>query len=463
MKILFVYPDVNIRGSALSFQFGLGHLSSFLKQYGHETKLYYMRSGTDINNFNKAAKDFCPKLICFTATSSQYKYVRKVLATSGDVDAFTVCGGPHVTLLPGELKNTPGLDAICRGEGEYPLLDLTKALSGERELNNIPGLWVKMGDKIHKNQSPPFISNLDELPFPDRALFDYQSVIDSDFGTALFMFSRGCPYTCTFCSNHALREVQKGRYVRFRRRGSCMDEIDNVLSSYNVRTLYFNDDVFTLNREFVIDFSREYKKRFKVPFHVNTRVEKLDEEMCKVLKDAGCSRIDIGIECGSEKFRREVLKRDMSNAEIIRGFRLASGAGIKTKSFNIVGFPGETPEIAMETVRLNSLIKPDSLVVYIFEPYPGTKLFETAMEKGFLKRKPWEESFSPRTDTVLDMPEFRREEIRNIYKNFGFNVYRNTSILKALFYKVYYSDHGKLILRLFSPFKKILRKLVMGV
>ncbi|MCK4307206.1 radical SAM protein, partial [candidate division WOR-3 bacterium] len=254
-----------------------------------------------------------------------------------------------------------------------------------------------------------------------------------------------------------------GKYVRFRSREHCMEEIDNVLTTYNVKTLYFNDDVFTLNREFVIDFCREYKRRFKMPFHINTRVEKLDGEMCRALRDAGCSRMDIGIESGSEDFRREVLKRDMRNSEIIKCFRMARDTGIKTKSFNIVGFPCETPGIAGETVQLNQLIKPDSLVVYIFEPYPGTELFETAKSKGFLKSSPWEESFEPRTDTVLDMPEFKREDIRKIYRNFGFNVYRNTSILKALFYKVYYSEHGELILRLFSPFKKILRKLVMGV
>ena len=463
MKILFVYPDVNIKGAALSFQFGLGHLSSFLKQYGHEIKLYYVRSRDDINNFGSEAAKFSPELICFTATSSQYKYVKEVLAGLKKADAFTVCGGPHVTLLPDELQNTPGLDAICLGEGEYPLLELTKALSGERKLTDIPGLWVRMGDRIHKNPSPPFIQNLDELPFPDRGLFDYQSIVDSDFGTALFMFSRGCPYKCTFCSNHALRQIQEGRYVRFRSRENCMEEIESVLTNYDVNILYFNDDVFTLNREFVLDFCDEYKKRFNLPFHVNTRVEKLDDEMCKALKDAGCSRIDIGVECGGEDFRREILKRDMTNAEIINGFRSAHNVGIKTKSFNIVGFPGETPEIAGETVKLNAIIQPDSLVVYIFEPYPGTELFKTAVEKGFLSGNPWEESFSPRTDTMLDMPEFGREKIRKIYKNFGFHGYRKRHLLTALFYKLYYSDHGELILKLFSPFKKILRKLVMGV
>ncbi len=460
MRILFVYPDVGIKGGALSFQFGIGCLSSFLKRYGHDTQLYYIRSEDDIGNFNKAASDF--SLICFTSTSSQYKYVREVLARLM-VDAFTVCGGPHVSLLPDELESTPGLDAVCRGEGEYPLLELTKALSGQRKVVDIPGLWVKAEGKIHKNPSPSFIPDLDELPFPDRSLFDYQSVIDSDFGTALFMFSRGCPYECTFCCNHALRKVQPGRYVRFRSRQSCMEEIEAVLSAYNVSTLYFNDDVFTLNRAFVIDFCQAYKKRFKLPFHINTRVEKLDEEMCRVLKDAGCTRMDVGIECGSEDFRRGVLKRNMTNAEIVRGFRFAKEAGLKTKSFNIVGFPGETPEIAGQTIRLNAVVQPDSLVVYIFEPYPGTELFESAREKGFLGGKPWEESFSPRTDTVLNMPQFQRDEVRGVYKNFGFNVYRNNNLIKALFYKLYYSDYGELVLRLTAPLKKVLRKLIMGV
>ncbi len=463
MKILFVYPDVNIKGAALSFQFGLGHLSAFLKRHGHETFLHYVRSAADVENFGRITRDISPELICFTSTSAQYKYVKKILANSSKSDTFTVCGGPHVTLLPEELENTPGLDAVCRGEGEYPLLELTKALSGDRGIMDIPGLWIKKGSEICKNSSPPFIPDIDTLPFPDRSLFDYQSVVDSDFGTALFMFSRGCPYNCTFCSNHALRQVQQGRYVRFRSIEKCMEEIENVLANYNVRTLYFNDDVFTMKKEHVINFCREYKKGFGIPFHINTRVENLDGEVCRMLKEAGCSRVNIGIECGSEDFRREVLGRTMTNAEIIKGFRLVSEAGIKTKSFNIVGFPEETPSVARETVKLNAAVQPDSLVVYIFEPYPGTRLLDIAKEKGYIDSNPWEETFAPRTDTVLEMPEFSREQIRIVYKNFGFNVYRHSSIMKAIFYRIYYSGYGDFVLKLLSPFKKILRKWIMGV
>ncbi len=463
MKILFVYPDVGIRGGALSFQFGLGHLSSFVKSRGHLTELHYVRTPEDMCSLNSKIDSVKPDIVAFTSTSPQYKNVRRMAADLKDERPFTICGGPHVTLYPEALAETPGLDAVCRGEGEDALLEVLNALGGKRRMDDIPGLWVKTPEGIKKNAPPSFMQKIDELPFPDRGLYDYQSVVDSDFGTALFMFSRGCPFECTYCSNHALRKVQDGRYVRFRSVDNCLDEIAEVLANYKIGMLYFNDDVFTMRKDYVKEFCEKYARRFKNPFQINARVETLDLEICSMLKKAGCLRIDIGIESGCEEFRRKVLKRRMSNDDIIKAFESAKEAGLKTKSFNIVGYPLETKTFAEETVALNRQIQPDSVVVYIFEPYPGTELYSVSLEKGFLEGNPWEADFIPRTDTVLEMPGFPREEIVKIYRNFGYNVYRGKDARKALFYKVYYWKHGEALLKLASPAKKTLRKLFMGI
>lgn len=463
MKILFVYPDLGIRGGALSFQFGLGHLSSFVKERGHETELYYVRTEEDIKGLNGKIAASKPDLLAFTSTSPQFRHVRRMAGALEDKRPFTICGGPHVTLYPEALEETPGLDAVCRGEGEHALLEVLNALEGRGDINDVPGLWIKTGSGVRKNPPREFIRDVDSLPFPDRGLYDYQAVADSDFGTALFMFSRGCPFECTYCSNHALRKVQGGKYVRFRSVDNCLDEIAEVLSKYRIEMLYFNDDVFTMKKDYVREFCLKYGKRFGNPFQINARVETLDDEICGLLKDAGCARIDIGIESGSEEFRRRVLKRRMSNEEIIKAFASANKAGIKTKSFNIVGYPLEKKENALETVKLNRLIQPDSIVVYIFEPYPGTELYDICLEKGFLEENPWEADFAPRTDTVLRMPDFPRGEIKKIYRNFGYNVYRGIDNRKALFYKIFYCRHGEIILKMASPAKKILRKLFMGI
>jgi radical SAM superfamily enzyme YgiQ (UPF0313 family) len=464
MKILFVYTDINVRGGARSYQFGIGSLSALLKRHGHSTRLHYLFGRYAAAPLRTEITAFQPDLVAFSAVSPQFRYVRQLLADLQPFRAFTLLGGQHATLAPECLAATPGLDAVCVGEGEYPLLELAEALQAGRPPDAIRNLWIRKKDgTIIRNPTRPFIANLDELPFVDRELFDYQAIINSDFNTALFMFSRGCPYNCTFCSNHALRVKQEGRYVRFRGVESCLREIREVSGRYRAQVLYFNDDCFTARRDFLDEFCARYKAEFSLPFDINARPETLNDDVCRMLKNAGCRRVSIGIENGAEKFRREVLGRNTTNEQIIRAFAACRQAGLKTKSFNIVGFPGETPAIFGETVALNARINPDSVIIGVFEPYPGTKLAEVCVREGFIAPGQLDTAFLGRMDTALNMPQFPRREILRCFRNFAFNVYKKNNFRKALFLRVYYSRHGEFLLRLLAPVKNLLRKATMGV
>ena len=464
MKILFVYTDVNVRGGAQSYQFGLGMLSAVLKRAGHATRLHYMYGAYDPAPLRAALADFRPEVLAFSGVSPQYRYVKRVLADLAPAPAFTIYGGVHPTLDPECLADVRGLDAVCVGEGEQPLLELVEALRDGRSPDGIPNLWLKKPDgRIVRNPTRPFCENLDGLPFPDRELFDYQAIVNSDFNTALFMFSRGCPYNCTFCSNHALRGKQAGTYVRFRGVDNCLAEIRAVTGRYRADALYFNDDCFTAHRAWWTEFCDKYQQEFKLPFDINARPETLNDEVCQRLKAAGCRRISIGIENGSEKFRAEVLGRRQSNDRIAAAFDACCRAGIRTKSFNIVGFPRETPEIFQETIDLNARINPDSVIIGIFEPYPGTHLAEICRQDNLIDTARLGEEFVGRTDTILNMPQFPRQQILKAYRNFAYNVYRRHSLKKALALRLYYSRYGELILRLLAPVRNLLRKSTMGV
>ncbi|MCX6992709.1 MAG: radical SAM protein [Kiritimatiellaeota bacterium] len=464
MKVLFVYPDIGVRGGARSYQFGIGMLSAVLKAHGHETRLHYMFGAYDPAPLKQTLAAYQPDLIAFSAVSPQFRFVKQIFKDLQPFPAFTILGGHHATLAPECLESIEGLDAICIGEGEYPLLELAETLQKGGDPRAIRNLWVKTRDfGLVKNPTRPFMEDLDALPFPDRELFDYQPIINSDFHTALFMFSRGCPYDCTFCSNHALRTRQEGKYVRFRSVASCLREIREVLGRYAVRSLYFNDDCFTARRDFVDAFCARYKQECALPFAINARPETLNDDVCRVLKAAGCHRVSIGIESGSESFRREVLGRRQSNDRIAEAFAACRRAGIKTKSFNIVGFPHETPAIFQETVDLNARIQPDSVIIGIFEPYPGTKLAEVCLQEGFIPKDQPDTWFMGRMDTILTMPNFPRREILRCFRNFAFNVYKRHAPLKALFYKIYYSPVGERLIRALAPVKDVLRRLVMGV
>lgn len=458
MRVLFVYPDINIRGGALSYHYGLGSLSSVLKKNGHETDLQYLYGNYDPKPLLKKIEEFKPDVIGITTVSFQYKYIKRLLKDISSYGIFTICGGPHISLAPHELEKTEYLDAICIGEGEFALLELVNALEKKEDITKINNIWVKKDGQVFSNPSRPFMEDLDSLPFVDRELFDFQKIVYSDYDRAEFMCSRGCPYSCTYCSNSGLRNVSEGKYVRFRSIQHIIAEIKEVITRYKVKSVYLNDDVFTINKEYVETFCKLYKEEIGYPFEINARVENLTLEILQMLKDAGCYRIAMGLEQGDEKFRKEILKRGMSNSKIEEAFILAKKVGLKTKTFNIVGFPFETIETHMGTVNLNKKIQPSSIVIYVFEPYPGTPLYDMCIENNFIEKEREDEEFVSRTDTILKLPMFSRKEIIKCYRRFPWRVYGGKSLKRALLFKLYYSKYGEILIKLMAPFKKKIQK-----
>lgn len=461
MKILFVYNDINVKGGARSYHFGVGVLAAVLKQKGYDVMLFYNYDKFRLNDFVKTVKSWKPKIVAFTSDFSQFPYVKEMCKSLIGQDVFTIAGGPHPSLFPQCLSETEGLNSICRGEGERAVIELVTGLESGRDISDIKNLWIKRDGTIIKNSTRPFIHDLDSLPFGDRGIFDYQRVINSDFDRAVFMMSRGCPFNCTYCGSPAMGKLQEGRYVRFRSIDNGLREIIQVLSRYKVKSLFFADDVFTIDRKYVEEFVKKYKKEIGIPFEVTTRVESSTLEMFQQLKDAGCWRVAIGIESGSEWFREKYLNRKMKNSQIIQAFADAKRAGLITKSYNIVGFPFETKGLFRDTININAEIRPDTHVCYIFNPYPGTRLFDVCMENNFLDKGYFRHEFVHRTDTPLRMPQFKRKDILFSYRNFSFNIYKRSSLLKALVYKIYYSSFGEQLIRLCDPLKKVIQNVVM--
>ncbi len=463
MKVLFVYTDIDVKGGARSYHFGLGILSSVLKKAGHTTELHYMFDEWDPEGFLTHIDRFGPNIIAYTSDSSQIRHVAKLVDLAKDRKVFQIAGGTHPSLYPQCIERMEALDAICLGEGEDALLELVNTLESGGDHTTIGGLWVKTADgTIKQNPGRCFVQELDSIPDGDRDMFNYQEVVDSDYDRATFMLSRGCPYQCNYCGSPAMGKLSEGKYVRFKSVKNGIAEIKDIVTRYKVRTIFFADDVFTIDRKYVKAFCEEYKKEIGIPFEVTTRVESSNYDTFRNLADAGCTRVAMGIESGSEELRRKALNRKMSNKKILQAFTDARAAGLKTKSYNIVGFPHETEEMHMETVELNRQINPDSIVIYIFNPYPGTSLFNIAIKDGFLSPEFMDEDFISRTDTPLVMKDFSREDILRCYRNFVFNVYKTNSLKKALIYKIYYSRIGEPMIRLLNSVKKPIQRFVMG-
>jgi len=424
MRVCLVYSDVGgvEHYGARKFYHGLGYLSSVLRQAGHRTALIYLEREPVREAFLQQVAAIAPGLIAFSSTTHQHPYIEKCARWIKESmpEVVTIVGGPHPTLIPEDVLANPDFDLVCVGEGEYPLLDLANALQEGRDITNIPNLWLHRHGRLIRNPLRPLIANLDELPFPDRGLFDFEQILARNDGWVDMMVGRGCPYQCSYCCNPALREKFKGlgKYVRFRSVDNVLEEIRVLAKHYEIKTLNFQDDVFTLNKDWTLQFSRAYGKEFDFPFWINTRVERInDEQIVAALAHAGCRGVRVGIESGNEKLRTEILKRRMSNDEIRHAFALAHEYGLDIYTCNMLGIPGETADMIEETIALNRELEPADLQFSVFYPYPMTELYDLAVRNGYLIEGESLPSYYERK-SVLRLPTLTAAELERGYDRF---------------------------------------------
>jgi len=413
MKIFLVYPFIN-SPQITGYNYGLGYIAALLKKAGHRVSYFSLRDEKDFQGLFEKIKAGRPGIIAFSSTTSQFAYIKEMTGKIRKIsDAFIVCGGVHPTLKPGCIYEIPELDAIVRGEGEYPMLELAEALENKESWFRIRNFWFRKDGRILKNDVRPLIKNLDVLPFPDKSSIDYQKVIDGMGGINSYIFSRGCPFTCSYCSNKALSGIYPDRENYFRQRSpeKAIEEIVRDSKKFRFSYVKFDDDSMSINREWFFEFFSMYRKHFRYPFLCNVRAGTVDAEMMRLLKDAGIDRIAIGVEQGSEDFRRKVLKRDMTNRQITDIFELAGKMHIKRAAFLMVGLPYENEKLFRQTVQLMRRINAEGWMV-IYHPYPGTELGRLCEKNGWL---PDRDFFREREQAVISYPGFSAEEIQLCY------------------------------------------------
>ncbi|MDD4955178.1 MAG: radical SAM protein [Candidatus Omnitrophica bacterium] len=415
MKVVFVFPDLNVFSRFSGdysgiFAHGIGCLSAVLKKNGHETSLLHITKEVNKGQFLKAVESQKPQLIAFSSLSHQFPYVKQWAAwlrENGNIP--TICGGVHATVDPDEVINTNGIDMLCRGEGEYALLELCTKMSNNEDISAVKNLWLKRDSRVIKNEVRPLENNLDDLPFADRRLFNYQSLYDYKIRMLTVLASRGCPFNCSYCCNHQYQKLYPHNYVRFRSVDNVLSEIEQALSWYSdVEFINFIDDTLCMDKKLLAEFCEKFPKRFKLPFHGNSRVNFLDEETFSLLKKGGCERLDVGIESGNMHLRQQILKRNISDEQIVETFKLADKFGIKLSAYNMVGCPHETAEMILETIKLNAKVKPYASHNAIFQPYPNTEAYQICVENNFISEKKVSAFFK---ESVLRQPQITKRQI----------------------------------------------------
>lgn len=396
MKLIIIYPDI-LKGANWKgyFYTGVGYLSAVAKQAGHEVALIHITQPVSQKEFlaifEKKLTNDPHALIAFSSTTNMFTYTKEWSAWIKKYHQnIIIAGGVHTTLNPQSSIEVPSIDAICIGEGEYPLLNLMNALASGGDVTTIASIWIKKDGKVYQNPLRPLIEDLAELPFPDRGIFDYKNLELERQGIGVVLASRGCPYNCYYCCNHALKKqlnAMKG-YMRFRSVSNVLAEIKQMIRDYPfINFIHFDDDILPIDMIWFEEFATRYKNEINLPFECNIRPNLVHEDSVRFLKEAGCITIRLGLESGNSHIRNKILNRSLSEETIIKASELCKRFGIRVYTFNMVGLPEENMLARLDTIKLNARIDSDEEQVSIFYPFEKTKLYDICQEQGLLQKK----------------------------------------------------------------------------
>ncbi len=408
--------------SELEIHMGISYISSVLKHKNHVTDLFVYTKYTKEEDLDNCINEFKPSLICFTAVFREFKTICSIAnhIKTAYSSVLLLAGGPHVSLNP-EDAIKENFDFICVGEGEYPISELTERLDTGSEIRGIKNLWIKTENGVEKNITRPFIQALDELPFPDRTMWQKWIFVKSIHSILL---GRGCPYDCTYCCNHALRNISNGKYVRLRSPGNIIAEIDELVNQFpDITNIQLEVEAINLDINFLNAFCRklkEYNKTLdkKITYCANFRIIPSQDisTIFEQLYKANITKLNIGLESGNERIRKEVMKRNYSNQDVVNIVNVAKKFGFSIMLYIMLGLPTETETEFLETLRLTEECNPNIIQLSIFCPYPGTELYEYCIKNNIIKGEVMDMG---RNTACVDLPGFSKEQIQRLCDDFN--------------------------------------------
>jgi len=390
---------------------GIRTISSVLKKAGHQVKMVFMAYSEDYsklyhkNELNQLLK-ICAEynligINCYTSTAPRAIQITNHIKKTLKKEIPIVWGGIHPTLFPEECIKYA--DIVCVGEGEDAVLELTKAIEDGKSINKIKNLWIKdkITGEIIKNSVRNIIENLDKIPFADYDIEDHFLLEDHNIrkfreedlgGGIFFLTGRGCPYGCEYCSNNLLNELYKGKCKSILRWNSVDYIIECILLlKRKFKTLsYFDirDDTFSFRPLSQIkEFCEKYSKKVHMRFKCLADPKTVTDEKIKLLVDAGCTDIIMGIQ-GGEKTNFEIFKRYQKDEDTIKSARIFHKYKNRlTVMYDIItSNPFESPEEIINMIRLlQKLPKPYYLSVNNLVFFPGTGLYNKAVKDPSLK------------------------------------------------------------------------------
>lgn len=393
--ILFVIPPLvnydnkKIPASLINTSFfppiGVAYLAAFLEKNNFKTKIIEMDVGKlGLSEIPKIIEKYKPRIVGVSINSDAiYSIAVKVIKKIREkIDIPIIGGGIFPTYNTEMFLKKSQVDIVVRGEGEKTLFELMEYyIFNKGNLSQIKGISYKVNGKITHNPERELIRNLDEIPFPawyKFTLSNYFFLISYNSPSFGITTSRGCPYNCTFCASSNFP------YYRNRSPKNVADEIEFLISNYNVKDIVFHDSTFNVNPKWVITFCKELlNRKIKIKWRCSCRPDQISENLVAYMKAAGCYNISFGPESSQNKFLK-FLNKQFTIEQVERAFKIVKKFKIENMAFFIFGIPGQKISDIKQNFNFIKKIDPDYINICILVPFTGTKLYDFAQEKGWL-------------------------------------------------------------------------------
>lgn len=412
---------------------GLAYLAANLERGGHVVTI-----------LDAPALDLTSVGICKSIEAESYDligvtmltpmYSRSVEVVRAVKKAFPeltiVVGGPHPTILPREtLIENKEIDFAVIGEGEVVFLNFVNALENNENTEDIPGIAYRKNNTVIVNQPPDMIAHLDDLPIPARHLLPMHAYHMTESRTQsehafTVSVSRGCPFNCAFCCR-----IIFGRKVRHHSVDRIIDEINILVNDYGAREINLEADTLTVNKHFINSLCEriiDSGLSKKITWTCESRIDTVNEDILKKMKEAGCWEISYGVETGSQRLL-DFIHKDISLGQIEKTFAITKRIGISIRAFYMLGIPTETREESLKTISFAKELDARWSQFTVFTPFPGTELYDLVVKEGALKSQDWADykthggwtrgglAYVPKGRSIEEMKKLQKQAYRAVY------------------------------------------------
>ena len=408
---------VFVQNNALDESQALIELAAWLRNGGHECTLLLDREERDLG---AAADQLAPDLAVVACSMLNHSWARDAATRLRQaIRAPIVAGGTGPTLFPRLLRGAD-IDWLIRGEAERPMDALLSALGSGLSPNGIAGLFQWRSGKLEGTDAAAGIDMVD-MPHADKGIYYDRYPFMRAFPFKRFLSSRGCHHRCTYCYIPALNKVrprEKGkRWTRRKTPEQAVEEVAREKALGPLSHVHFSDDLFTNDKQWLQRFAPLYRQQIGIPFTCNTSAEMIDDDVAAALAEAGCHAIGFAVETASARLRLKVLRKGVTTEHLHAAATALQKHGVRLATFNMMALPGETPNEALDTAKLNADLGTDFVRLNYAFPMPGTGMCDYAIKEGFLPED-WPEQFASPRWRYSPGPQFRtpfRREFENLF------------------------------------------------